>query len=190
MRYLYTEPQIWMMRATPEDHQRLKALIDNMDIDEVHSSDLLTNVVYALYTAVIAHHSGDIEKTESTLQHLLKLFTKDNISLYTTVPQIAFAAEIAFELWEIQPENETRRQLTQGLYAKLKMMSGFIYGSRPVLARFTAWKSYLEGKPCQHHFEKSIQLAQQYHMPYDEALARYHLGRLVSKQGSQLDTAP
>ena len=179
MRYLYTEPQVWMIRGSAGDQAKLANLLAEINLEEVHASDLLTNIGYTICKVVVASWQNDDTGTLHTLQEVLALFDKYNLFLYSTALPLSVASEVAFAFWEPQPDDPLRRQIALKFLAKIKSLTGYILGARPLAARFDGWRAHIQGntKQAQAKLEKSLRLAQQYQMPYEEALAHYHLGR-------------
>jgi tetratricopeptide (TPR) repeat protein len=128
---------------------------------------------------------GDEEKALVCAQKVFDLAGNISPTVYSTNIGFTAIADIYFEMWERALQDPTRQadvDKWKQLAAKsLKLVRGFekVFPiGRPSTPYYQGWYEWLTGKPeaAIKSWNKGLEAAQKYNMPYEEGLLRLKLG--------------
>ncbi|MBK8903341.1 MAG: AAA family ATPase [Anaerolineaceae bacterium] len=158
----------------------------------------VTLTQFAVYDTLIRcqMRQGDVTGLRQTLDIFLPDFVNGRILVYVQLATVVSLTTAYLWLWEQATNATDRAALQAGAVAGLKKLAATskIYPiGRPSLQICTAWQAFLQGKQDEAvaGMATAVQLAEQFEMPYEAALARLHLGRFAGgEQGKAvLETA-
>ncbi|MEZ4593457.1 MAG: hypothetical protein R3D55_20265 [Chloroflexota bacterium] len=155
----------------------------------------VTLTQFAAYDAIIRSQlrQGDVAGLQQTLDRWLPHFVDGRILVHVQLATIVSLTQAYLWLWEHTTEPEARATAQAGAAAGLKKLQAAskIYPiGRPSWQICTAWQQFLQGQKeaAVGGMQTAVQLAEQFEMPYEAALARLHWGRFM--QGKlMLETA-
>ncbi|GJM41003.1 MAG: hypothetical protein DHS20C20_12850 [Ardenticatenaceae bacterium] len=144
----------------------------------------VTLTQFAVYDTLIRCHlrQGDAAGLRQTLDIFLPDFVDGRILVHVQIAAIVGLTWGYLWLWEQATDAAEVASLQAGVTVGLQKFAAasktYSIG-RPSLQLFTAWQTFLEGNRDEAVAEvaTAVQLAEQFEMPYEAALARYHQGR-------------
>jgi hypothetical protein len=145
---------------------------------------------FAVYDTLIRAQMrlGDVAGLRQTLDTFLPDFIDGRILVYVQLAPVVSLTMAYLWLWE----QAATEKVQAGAAAGLKKLQGYSKTypiGRPSLQICTAWQAFLQGQSGEAAagMATAVQLAEQFEMPYEAALARYHQGRFtVGEQGKML----
>ncbi len=149
----------------------------------------VTLTQFAVYDTLIRcqMRQGDAVGLRKTLETFLPDFVNGRILVYVQLAPVVSLTTAYLWLWEQATDAADRTALAAGAAAGLKKLAATskVYPiGRPSLQICTAWQAFLQGQKeaAIGEMATAVQLAEQFEMPYEAALARTHLGRFMGDE--------
>ncbi|MBZ0293092.1 MAG: protein kinase [Anaerolineae bacterium] len=179
-----------------EDHSEQLALANIQESQTMlnENSGIEVFIWISGLSALTYWRLGDRESARKNAEWGLELAQQARPGLCYAFEGYACTAEIFLNLWETSESSAEKRMFQQKADQACKALSG--YGRVFLHARSRAylWRGLYEwmaGKPDQakRSWQKGIEAAQRYAMPFDEALIYYEMGRRLPDGRSFLEKA-
>jgi len=137
---------------------------------------------------------GQDEAALTYIKHVLDLSANISPTVYSMNIGFAAVADACFELWEkalrAQPviDSEQYKLLSEKAIKPLRAFQGVFPIGQPVTPYYQGWYEWLTGKQeaALKSWNKGLEAAQKFNMPYEEGLLRVKLGARVKDDSQKL----
>ncbi|MDX1379223.1 MAG: hypothetical protein R3307_10260, partial [Anaerolineales bacterium] len=127
---------------------------------------------------------GQDDKARKYAQKVIDLMGNTSPTVYSMNIGFTAVADVAFELWEKAllstptTDSEQYKALAEKSLKLLKAFQGVFPIGQPATPYYQGWYEMLTGKhdAALKSWQKGLEAAQKFNMPYEEALARLKLG--------------
>ncbi|MEW6716416.1 MAG: adenylate/guanylate cyclase domain-containing protein [Chloroflexota bacterium] len=189
--------QTWALDGQALDYIRLGDMVKALTVLQeaepllASSRDQAQELVHLGAEAIAYLRLGQHEKARVTTNRLHQLVARSMPTLYSTQEGYAAPAEVYLTLSELAGTEEDRRILMNLARQAVQAIQSYARVFPLGKPRACLWKGQF-AHLCEKHskarkaWEKGLSFARKLHMPYEEALIHYHIGRNSQGEKRQL----